>query len=175
MTTITQQWYALYLHSRCEKKVSFELVGKNVEAFLPLIEEVHKWRDRKKKVLEPLFRGYVFVKTDLRDNGKILATDGVVRFVGINHRPSAIPEAQIDWVRRIIGQPQDIRRERYVEVGNKVRVVAGPLLGVEGYVLRKQGVSRVVISIEAIAQSVSLQVPTEILEAVHPSNKSFLI
>jgi len=67
-----------------KKKVYEDLGKKEVETFLPLIEEMHIWSDRKKKVMEPLFRGYIFVKTDLRDKETILMTDGVVRFVGIN-------------------------------------------------------------------------------------------
>jgi transcription elongation factor/antiterminator RfaH len=163
----TPQWYALYLRSRYEKKVNTELEKKNVEIFLPLIEEVHVWSDRKKKVMEPLFRGYIFVKTDLRDKETILMTDGVVRFVGINHKPSSIPESQIDWLQRIVSESIEIQREQYLNVGERVRVITGPLIGVEGIVTRMQGVSRVVVSIVAIEQSVSVQVPAELLEVIH--------
>jgi transcription antitermination factor NusG len=165
----TPKWYALYLRSRYEKKVYEDLGKKEVETFLPLIEEVHIWSDRKKKVLEPLFRGYVFVKTDLRDKETILMTDGVVRFVGINYKPSWIPEAQIDWLRRIVGESMDVQREQYLKVGEKVRIIAGPLIGVEGIVSRVHGISRVVVSITAIEQSVSVQVPAELLEILHTS------
>jgi transcription antitermination factor NusG len=169
MIGVSKQWYALYLRSRYEKKVYEDLGKKEVETFLPLIEEVHIWSDRKKKIQEPLFRGYIFVKTDLRDKETILMTDGVVRFVGINHKPSSIPESQIDWLRRIIGGSLKIQREQYINVGERVRVTSGPLIGVEGIVTRMQGVSRVVVSIAAIEQSVSIQVPAELLEVIHPS------
>ena len=171
MTGSFPNWYALYLRSRYEKRVHEDLTGKGVETFLPLIEEVHVWSDRKKRVMEPLFRGYLFVKTDFRDRARILTTEGVVRFVGINGRPSAIPESEIDWVRRVIGQPMDVKREQYLEVGERVRVIAGPLLGVEGIVIQKQGISRVVVSVEAIAQSVSVQVPADLLEVIHVSKE----
>jgi transcription elongation factor/antiterminator RfaH len=163
------QWYALYLRSRYEKKVYKELEKKNVKAFLPLVEEVHVWSDRKKKVMEPLFRGYVFVKTDLRDKEIILITKGVVRFVGINGKPSRIPESQIDWLRRIIGESIKVQREQYLRVGERVRIISGPLLGVEGIVSRTHGISRVVVSIAAIEQSVSVQVPAELLEILRMS------
>jgi transcription elongation factor/antiterminator RfaH len=163
----TRKWYALYLRSRYEKKVKAELEKKNVETFLPLIEELHIWSDRKKKVMEPLFRGYIFVKSDLRDKETILMTDGVVRFVGINHRPSWIPESQIDWLRRLVDKSIDMQREKYLEVGEQVRIIAGPLIGVEGIVNRVHGISRVIVSIAAIEQSVSVQVPAELLEVIH--------
>jgi transcription antitermination factor NusG len=161
------KWYALYLRSRYEKKVNTELKKKKVETFLPLIEEVHIWSDRKKKVMEPLFRGYIFVNTDLRDKETILMTEGVVRFVGINQKPSWIPELQIDWLRRIVDKSMDVQREQYLEVGKKVKIIAGPLTGIEGVVHRIHGILRVVISIAAIEQSVSVQVPAESLEVIN--------
>lgn len=166
MKTQTPRWYALYLRSRFEKRVNEELVRKDVEAFLPLIQEVHVWSDRRKKVEEPLFRGYVFVKTDMRNKETILQTDGVVKFVGIREQPSAIPENQIEWLRRIIGEPKTIKRENFFDVGERVRVTSGPLLGVEGIIVRHQTETRVVISLTAIAQSVSVQVPADLLEMI---------
>ncbi len=165
----TPEWYALYLRSRHEKKVSVALAKKHVETFLPLIEELHLWSDRKKKVLEPLFRGYIFVKTDLRDKETIVTTDGVIRFVGINHKPSWIPASQVDWLRRMVGGSVEVRREKYLDVGEKVRISAGPLIGIEGIVRWIHGISRVVVSITAIEQSVSIQVPAELLEILHTS------
>jgi transcription elongation factor/antiterminator RfaH len=166
MKTQHPQWYALYLRSRFEKRVDAELHEREVDVFLPLIEEVHVWSDRRKIVEEPLFRGYIFVKTDMRNKEIILQADGVVKFVGIREVPSPIPENQIEWLRRIIGEPAKVQREHYFEIGERVRVTAGPLMGVEGIIIRHQTETRVVISLTAIAQSVSVQVPAELLEAI---------
>jgi transcription antitermination factor NusG len=161
-----RNWYALYLRSRFEKKVFKDLQEKNVESFLPLIEEVHVWSDRKRKVQEPLFRGYVFVKTDLQDRYTILEINGVVRFVGIREKPSLIPEEQIEWLRRIVGKPDHVKREQYLERGERVRVVGGPMQGVEGIIKRLNGQTRVVISIESIVQSVSVQIEADLLQQI---------
>ncbi len=165
------RWYALYTRSRYEKKVHDDLCGRGVESFLPLIEEVHLWSDRKKKVLEPLFRGYVFVRTDLQARSRILQTPGVVRFVGIRHLPSPIPDEQINWIRILINAPDALRREEYVAVGERVRISAGPFCGVVGFVLRVKESLRVVVSLEAIARSVSVEVPLEFLEPVEKSGR----
>jgi transcription antitermination factor NusG len=161
-----RNWYALYLRSRFEKKVFKDLEEKNVESFLPLIEEVHVWSDRKRKVQEPLFRGYVFVKTDLLDRYTILEINGVVRFVGIKEKPSLIPEEQIEWLRRVIDKPEHVKREQYLDVGERVQVIAGPLKGVEGIIKQFRGETRVVISLASIVQSVSVQVNADLLERV---------
>ena len=56
-----KKWFAIYVKSRCEKKVNEQLEDIGVESFLPLITRVKQWSDRKKKVEEPLFRSYLFV------------------------------------------------------------------------------------------------------------------
>jgi transcription antitermination factor NusG len=160
------QWYALYLRSRFEKRTHRELERRNIESFLPLIEEVRVWSDRKKKVMEPLFRGYVFVKTDLRNKVEILQADGVVRFVGVHKYPSPIPEEQINWIRIVLGYPEAVRREGYLSVSEKVRVIAGPFKGIQGIITRVKGSTRVLIALESIAQAVSVEVVPECLERV---------
>ena len=160
------QWYALYLRSRFEKKTHAELQRRNIESFLPLIEEVHVWSDRKRKVQEPLFRGYLFVKTDLQNKTDVLQADGVVSFVGMGNWPSPIPEEQINWVRIIAGYPDAARREKYFSVGEKVQVIAGPFNGIQGVVAKVKGVTRVVISLDSIAQAISVEVRPEFLERI---------
>ena len=149
-----------------------ELQKKNIETFLPLVEEMHTWSDRKKKIQEPLFRGYIFIKTDLQNKSSVLMTDGVVRFVGLNNKPSSIPDLQIDWLRLIVAESLEMRLERYINIGERVRVIAGPLIGVAGIVIRMHRISRVVVSITAIEQSVSIQVPADYLEVIHTNKEN---
>lgn len=160
----SQHWYALSLRSRYEKKAHAQLVEKGIESFLPLIEEVHVWSDRKKRVEEPLFRGYLFVRTDLKNKLAILQTDGVVHFVGIGPTPSPIPDEQINWVKILIGHPDRVVRESYIPEGQRVRVTAGPFLGLHGYVLKVKSSTRVVVSLDSIALSASVDIEPEYLE-----------
>lgn len=154
----SRRWYALYLRSRHEKIVDMRLREKGIETFLPMIEEVRRYSDRKKKVLEPLFRGYLFVRTDLKNRLPILQTDGVVNLVGIGMRPSPIPEKEIEWIRIAGARPSTIKRECYITKGERVRVKGGPFEGIEGYVLAVKGSMRVVVSVERIGQSLSVEV-----------------
>lgn len=163
-TESPSHWYALYLRSRFEKTSHAEFLRNGVESFLPLIEEIHVWSDRRKKVLEPLFRGYLFVRSDLSDRVNVLQTPGVVQFVGIRGKPSPIPDEQINWIRILTNSPDAIRREDFVDVGEQVRIGMGPFKGVEGFVTKVKDTTRVVVSLTAIAQSVSVEVAPEFLE-----------
>ena len=151
-------WYALYLRSRYEKVAESELLEKGIESFLPMIEEIRVWSDRKKRVQMPMFRGYLFVRSDLRDRERILQTNGVVHLVGIRGKPSPIPDKQIDWVKIVVGQPHRVKREPVLATGEHVRVVAGPFSGIEGIVTCVRVNSRVVINLDVIAQAVSVDV-----------------
>lgn len=160
------RWYAIYVRSRYEKKVHAQLARKKVESYLPLVEAVKIWSDRKKKVQEPLFKGYVFVKIDLKDKLGVLQTDGVVKFVGIRDRPSPIPGEEITWIRTVLGHPavaNSVRREKILPPGKKVEIIAGPFRGIKGIVSQVRGKTRLVIQVETIARTFSVEVPPEFL------------
>jgi transcription antitermination factor NusG len=158
------RWYAIYVRSRFEKKVHAGLQENKVESFLPLVEEVRKWSDRKKRIEMPLFPGYLFVRIDLRDRLRVLTVDGVVKFVGIRHHPSPVPAEQIRWVKIVIGHPEKLKREPYVSEGEVVQIVAGPFNGIRGLVQRVNKNTRVIISLDTIAQAVSVEVDPACIE-----------
>jgi len=159
-------WYAIGIRSKYEKKSFEQLRSKGVDAYLPLIEEMHIWSDRRKKVIEPLFRGYLFVKTDLQNRIDILQTDGVIRFIGSGNRPTVIPEEQMEWVRTAAGQPSTTKRESYPALGERVMVVAGALQGVQGIIIRIKDSYRLVVSVECICQCFSVDVPPDVVQRV---------
>jgi transcription antitermination factor NusG len=131
-----------------------------------MIEVVRIWSDRKKKIREPIFRGYIFVNTDLRNKIDILQTDGVVRLVGIGEKPSPIPEEQINWIRILTKHPEAIQKEKYITAGQKVRVIAGIFAGIDGFVREEKGTHKVVVTFESIRQSISLEISADMLEKI---------
>ena len=74
-------WYAIYTHSRAEKRVSDRLTEAGIETFLPLQKTLRQWSDRKKLVEKPLISSYVFVKVVPREFFTVRKTDGVVKFI----------------------------------------------------------------------------------------------
>ena len=160
------KWYALYVRSRFEKKVHSQLLQQDVETYLPLIEEVRLWSDRKKKIQEPLFKGYLFVRINLKEKLNVLKADGVVKFVGINNRPSAIPDDQMNWIKIILQSADAVKREKYPVQGERVEVVGGPLRGIQGIVSQVRGSTKLIIIVEAISRSLSVEVPPEFLRSI---------
>lgn len=151
-------WYALYTRPRFEKRVDAELKQKGLESFLPLHSVIRFWSDRKKRIEEPLFPSYVFVHANLKERYFSLQTRGVVRMVSFNGGPTRIPEEQIQSIYRILTHGYDPEPYQYLNYGDEVEVVTGPVRGIRGIFLEERGRNRLVISVDAIQQSVAIEV-----------------
>jgi transcription antitermination factor NusG len=152
------QWYAAYTSSNHEKSVAAQLRERNVEHFLPLYRTVHRWRDRRVRLEVPLFPGYLFVRLALRDRMRVLEVPSVVRLVGFGEHPAALPEQEIETLRRGFEGGVWAQPHPYLTKGRRVRIKDGPLAGLEGILLRRTNGLRVVISIELIMRSLAVEV-----------------
>ena len=148
-------WYALYTRSRHEQVVREQLDGKGIENFLPCCTKLSHWKDRKKKIQVPLFPGYVFVKILVHDRFEVLKSFGAVRLVGEGYTPIPIPEEQILNIQTFVEKGLKYDPRPYLRVGNKVRILDGPLSGIEGILIRKKNQERLVVSIDLIQRSIS--------------------
>jgi len=156
-------WYAAYVNTRHEKTIAAQLAQREVESFLPLCTVVNQWKDRRAKVDLPLFPGYVFVRLAITEKLKVLTFSGVIRLVGSSNGPVAIPESQIESLRTVTASAS-VTPNGYVGVGTRVRIIRGPLLGVQGLVVRQQSECRVIISVDLIMRSIAVEVPPADLE-----------
>jgi len=153
-------WYALYTRSRFEKKLLLELTDRSVEVFLPMREVLSRWKDRRKRIWLPLFPGYIFINhIDTPENRyRILNIPGAVRFVGIEGRPEPVPDEQIDGVRRFLEASIAVDPYPYLQVGQRVEIIAGPLKGITGILVQKRGKFRFVLQVDLIRQAVSVEI-----------------
>lgn len=150
-----QCWYAVYTRSRHEKCVAEQCNQRCVTAFLPLYCARRLWKQRRAEVMLPLFPSYVFVRTALEDRLRILCIPGIVSFVSFNGAPAVVPEAQIDSLSRATTLGR-VSPHVYLQSGRRVRVTAGPLIGLEGIVVDFKGAVQVVVSFEWMARSVAI-------------------
>src|SRR5215471_16772080 len=97
------EWYALQVYQRLEKITALLLNQKGFDLFLPTYTVKRRWSDRVKVVEQPLFPGYLFCRLDARQRWlPVLTTPGVMSIVGTGKEPIAIPESEIEAVRRIV-------------------------------------------------------------------------
>ncbi|MEW6135601.1 MAG: UpxY family transcription antiterminator [Bacteroidota bacterium] len=163
----TLQWYAIYTRSRHEKKSALLISELGIETYVPLRRVVRQWSDRRKLILEPVIRSYVFVKVDRSHYEKVLAIDGVVRYIWFGGKPAVIPEKQINIMKAALGNEVDIQAvPELLKVGMPVRVTAGPLAGMEGELLRFHGRKKVAIKLETIGQTLLFTISPLLLEPI---------
>jgi len=161
---LEERWYAAQTCANHEKRVLEQLSQRTVEAYLPLYASVRRWKDRRICLELPLFPGYVFVRLALRARVQVLQTPSVVRLVGFGGHPTALPDQEIDGLRRGLTRDTRVEPHPYLKVGHRVRVRTGPLQGLEGILVRKKNVSRFVISLDLIMRSVAAEIDTDELE-----------
>lgn len=152
------RWYAAYTCAQHEKRVAAELGMREVEHFLPLYSSVRRWKDRRVTLELPLFPGYVFVRLALRERLRVVQIPSVVRLVGFNGLPTALPDEEMEILRTGICQSLRAEPHPFLTVGRRVRIIRGPFAGLEGVVKRKKSGMRVVVSLELIQRSVAVDV-----------------
>lgn len=159
-------WYAAYTCPRHEKKVYEQLERRQVETFLPLYEAVHRWKDRRARVELPLFPGYIFVRIALAERLRVLEVPSVVRLVAFNGQPAPLPEREIDTLRQGLSPQLKPAPHPYLTVGRRVRVTRGPMAGLEGIVKRRRDTFRLVLSIDLIMRSISVELDAADVEPI---------
>ena len=162
-STITR-WSAVYTKSKYEKKVSNQLAEKGFEVYLPLVKKRQKWSDRKKWIDYPLFKSYVFVKYISEKSLSILRTHGVVKIIKFGNKIATIDQKSIDAIKLMLEGGYRPETTDYYIKGDIVEVVDGPLRGIHGEVARIDGNDRLIIRIDCIKYSVSVQTDKSLLK-----------
>src|ERR1017187_5838451 len=158
------RWFAVYTTPRHEKHVSEILAERQIETFLPLYRANRQWKKSSPVVLDlPLFPTYVFVRIERKSRGVILGTPGVLSIVGSSKESWPLPDFEIDALRSGLLE-RKIEPHPYLVVGERVRIMAGVMAGVEGVLVRKKSDLRVVLSLDTIMRSVAVEVNADDIE-----------
>lgn len=160
-------WYVLRVRPRHEKAAA-ERLSQNYEVYLPLIRERRRWSDRIKTVENPLFSGYLFIRTDIRMKFYILADPAVTHFVQFGKHAAILRDRQIEALRKMLAEPATLKVEEgaFFEKGQTVRVLRGAFAGVEGRVQQLKNKTRLYILIEPLGKRVSVEIDTDAVEKI---------
>jgi transcription antitermination factor NusG len=157
-------WFAAYTAPNHEKRVAEHLDRRSIEQFLPVYESVRRWKDRQARLQVPLFSNYVFVRIALRNRVRVLEVPRIIRLVGFGGRPAALPEEEIEALRRGLSRECRVEPHPFLNAGRRVRVRRGPFEGAEGILLRARNSLRVVLSLEVIQRSVAVEIDAADIE-----------
>jgi transcription antitermination factor NusG len=168
-TLNSSRWFAVYTSPRHEKRVSDVLTDRGIETFLPLYRTGRQWQKRCPVVLElPLFPTYTFVRITHDARVAVLNVPGVLSIVGSAREPWPLPDFEIEALRSGL-RLREVEPHPYLVVGERARIKAGPMTGMEGVLVRKINGFRVVLTLDMIMQSVAVEVDADDLEPVGPT------
>lgn len=160
------QWFAAFIFPNHEKRVARQCQDRSIESFLPLYRVTHRWKNRHTAILErPLFPGYLFVRLASRHRVRVLELPGVVSIVSSAGQSLPVPEDYITNLRNGL-MLNKVEPHANIEVGEGVRIVRGAFAGAEGILERRKNELRVVLRLEMLARSVSVEVDASEVEGV---------
>ena len=160
-------WYVLYTRHQHEKTVAQILTSKGFEILLPLYSTARQWKDRTKLISLPLFPCYVFLRGGLERRLAVMTTPGVHAIVSTAGQPTPIPHSEIEAIRRVVEGGVRVEPHPFLTCGEWVRVKCGPLMGIQGILVRKKNLYRLVLSVEILGKAASVEVDAVLVERLN--------
>jgi transcription antitermination factor NusG len=158
------QWWVAHTKSRNEKALAHDLIAKDAHYFLPMTWNVRRQSQRTIRSLLPLFTGYLFFCGDDAQRIELLKTNRVANLLEVADQESFIGELVRFEQALLAGAP--LTAHKYLPKGQWCRVIAGPLLGLEGIVEQMKGSMRLVLQIEMLGQAASVEIDLEMIEPI---------
>lgn len=153
------RWFAVYTGYKREKKVVDLLKKKGIQAYVPL-QKLTRYYTRKVKHVElPLISCYVFVHITQSQYVPVLETQYVQRFLKIERNLLAIPQEEINLLRRVVGEIQDVQADiSTLHQGDEVEVIGGQLTGLKGILVEKKGRHCLVLALKTLGFDLLMEV-----------------
>lgn len=151
-------WFAVRVKSSQELLAAQALRGKSYESFVPTYPQRRRYSDRCVQVDRALFPGYVFCRFDPFRRLPILTTPTVQSIVSFNKVPHPVEEHEIAALQQIVRSGLLAKPWPYLKAGQRIRIEEGPLSGVQGILCKEKGKDQLVVSVDLLQRSVSVQI-----------------
>ena len=149
-----EKWYVFYTKSRSEKKALAELTLQGYHAFVPIVKTIKQWSDRKKKVLEPLLPGFIFVKLEENQIREVLKHPLIVTCLKIKNIPGIVSDKEMEQMKLVANNWSEayekVSQEEIFEIGEWVEVTTGTLYGIAGNLVMHRGKHKVCLEVAAL-------------------------
>ena len=163
------KWFAVYTHSRAEKKVLERMLNTGFDSFLPLITTMKQWSDRKKKVEVPLINSYVFVKTNNEKLNSVLNIPGVVNILKYLGKPAVVKDIEIENLKIVVNSKEQFQFIESIDLtkDDAIEVISGPFQGLFAKFIYNAGKHKVVVEVEALNSFIEVSMPLNNIKLVN--------
>lgn len=161
------KWFAIYTRSKSEKVVQKLLTIKQIECYLPLQKVTRRYTRKIKSYEIPLISCYLFVRIVKKQYIPVLETQNVVKFIRIAKNLIAIPDEEIDLLKRIVGEGYEIEAEPGTfNRGDEVEIIGGKLTGLRGKLVDTHGKKQMVVELNNVGYSLKMNIDISLLRRV---------
>ena len=158
------QWWVVHTRSRNEKALAQDLISKDISYFLPMSWKVSRKSRRTTRSLLPLFNGYLFFCGKENDRVELLKTNRVAHLIEVDDQQKLLDE--LVQVNQALQSGAPLTPHNYIKTGKRCRVIAGPLMGLEGIVVRSNNAVRLVLQIDILGQAASVEIDVDMIEVL---------
>jgi len=154
-------WIVCHTKPRCEKKFAALLTAESIEHYLPLVDSVRRYAQRTKRFTKPLFPGYVFVHVSTDRKARLYQQDLLVRAIPVDDEAKFL--RQLADVRTIVASGLELTLMPLLSKGRRVKIISGPLQGLEGFVDDPSNPHGIVLSVDVLQQGLLVKVSGELI------------
>ncbi len=148
-------WFALYTKPKSEFQAELQLRAIGIETYMPFVIKEKKWTDRKKKIKEPVFRGYIFILSTNHERHKAVTQKAIVKAVSFGGVVATIPDWQIQNLKILLSENPEYYISDKLLIGTKVRIIDGPFKDIEGIITTEKGKGQTLgVTIDILKRSV---------------------
>ncbi|WP_294629448.1 UpxY family transcription antiterminator [uncultured Bacteroides sp.] len=150
----SKRWLVAIVRVCHEKKTSERLTKMGIENFLPVQQEIHKWSDRRKVVDRVILPMMIFVHVDPYEQKEVLTLSAISRYMVLRGEstPAVIPDQQMSRFKFMLDYSDETisMSTSPLVSGKKIRVIKGPLTGLEGELVEINGKSKVAVRLKML-------------------------
>lgn len=163
-----QNWYVVKTNPRAEKKVFERISSLGIEAYLPLVQTIRQWSDRKKKVEVPLISSTLFIRCFENELAKLYNVQGFHSFLYYLKKPAIVRDYEINNLRILLKQQTDYEASEIENItkGDKVEVIRGPFQGLIATSIEIDRTHKLIVEIEGIEQKFIVHVPRTYVQKI---------
>lgn len=161
-------WWVAHTRPRAEKALAADLTRLGIFHYLPLCERVTRSRstNRINRSMVPVFSGYLFFVAMETRRYLAMTTNRIVSTLTVARQEQLV--AELRHLCTALASGTDITRGTRIRTGRWVRILAGPLAGVEGVVCGWRSRVRIALNVNTLGQSVTVETDADLVELIEP-------
>lgn len=161
---LTGQWWVGHTKSRFEKTFAWDLLRSGIKYFLPMVQRVKVSGGKKRNVLAPLFPSYVFFCGSEEDRYRAMTTNRLCQTIAVPDQETLTSE--LTYLEKALAGKAELDPYPFATAGRHCRIINGPFQGMEGLVVGRRHVARLVLQVSILGQGASMEIDADLLEPV---------